>query len=433
MPLSEREKYGISQLLSSGLFTTSDLTSLAQTVTARLILPESSAEAITAIILHTDQAEDLLKRRKVRKEVLFKYLFANRIEGVNPSSDKGEVIAHVLEFWQSPLPPGGTLGLLTGGEPEDSLPEAPAPSRNTSYSSLCSLNYDGLAPAGPNLAFVLNRTARQPPFCGGGGEADELTDMEEDGASRSSPPPTLVNGHSGGVTAASSCYGSGTESGASCSPNSGSPSIAGLGQALARHAADSSGLLAAPSSPQVQELANTFVKWFYDSLNQSLANPSQSSFQPDHFFPDASAKICLNQASSAYSPAAPGTAGITPEVLQVSNDGIGVCRAFLDVSQRFGLTYNPNLCSEGVRGMMDPHGLVIVSVCGTLHRESTCCGTFHHQFGLVRDISFGNNWKIKFSHALLTAKAAVHELPVLEQFSPSLSSEHELVAATSSR
>ncbi len=49
-----------------------DLFSLAQTVTSRLLVPESTADAIAAIIQHTDRPIDLLKRRRVRKEFLFK-------------------------------------------------------------------------------------------------------------------------------------------------------------------------------------------------------------------------------------------------------------------------------------------------------------------------------------------------------------------------
>ena len=71
MPLTEREKHGISQLLSSGLLSNADLTSLAQTVSAKLLLPETPSEAVQAIILNTERPEELLKRRKVKKEVRF--------------------------------------------------------------------------------------------------------------------------------------------------------------------------------------------------------------------------------------------------------------------------------------------------------------------------------------------------------------------------
>ena len=58
--LTEREKHGMAELLQR--LDSSDLTSLAQTVTSRLIVPESTAEAVAAIVLHTDRAADLLRR-----------------------------------------------------------------------------------------------------------------------------------------------------------------------------------------------------------------------------------------------------------------------------------------------------------------------------------------------------------------------------------
>ena len=67
------------------------------------------------------------------------------------------------------------------------------------------------------------------------------------------------------------------------------------------------------SGSQIQDLADTFVKWFYElmnnlsakagssssaassltSLSSSSSNASSPDFRPDHFWPDASAKICL--------------------------------------------------------------------------------------------------------------------------------------------
>jgi hypothetical protein len=51
--LTEKEKHGISELLIR--MNTKDLASLAQTVTSRLIIPETSGEAVNAILLHTDR------------------------------------------------------------------------------------------------------------------------------------------------------------------------------------------------------------------------------------------------------------------------------------------------------------------------------------------------------------------------------------------
>ena len=84
------------------------------------------------------------------------------------------------------------------------------------------------------------------------------------------------------------------------------------------------------SGPQIQDLADTFVKWYYELMNNLNASPHNSSspaaltssssepssasssvtssssntsststpdFRPDHFWPDASAKVCLQNAN----------------------------------------------------------------------------------------------------------------------------------------
>lgn len=52
--LSEKEKHGIAELL--GRMASSDLNSLAQTVTLKFVTPQTPSEAVTSIILHTDKA-----------------------------------------------------------------------------------------------------------------------------------------------------------------------------------------------------------------------------------------------------------------------------------------------------------------------------------------------------------------------------------------
>ena len=96
--LTEAEKYGISELLSR--LSVSDLQSLAQTVTSKLLVPETSSEAITAIILHTDKAVDLLKRKKIKKELLFKYLHLKGVS-IEAVADKSVHVTRVLEVWRT--------------------------------------------------------------------------------------------------------------------------------------------------------------------------------------------------------------------------------------------------------------------------------------------------------------------------------------------
>ena len=178
------------------------------------------------------------------------------------------------------------------------------------------------------------------------------------------------------------------------------------------------------SSSQVQDLANTFVRWFYEEMNKTsnaLATPQQPTqsqqpnqlspaaedLSPEHFWPDASAKVVLGSNPTAVD-----------ETLEVSQDGAQVAQALTQLVRRFSLGFNPNLCSEGVRGVLDPTGLVVVTACGTLHNASTACGTFHQQFGLVRDPRVGNNWKIKYTQARLTSSQPTGHasLPSLAEF-----------------
>ncbi len=51
-------------------------------------------------------------------------------------------------------------------------------------------------------------------------------------------------------------------------------------------------------------MADTFVKWFYELLNAAAAceTTKTSEFKSEHFFPDASANICLQSADQAEPP-----------------------------------------------------------------------------------------------------------------------------------
>merc|ERR1719400_1429931 len=85
------------------------------------------------------------------------------------------------------------------------------------------------------------------------------------------------------------------------------------------------------------------------------------------------------------------------------NNSEEVSRMLVNVFRDHKLKCNPNLCEEGVRGRLSPHGLVMVLACGTLHNQNNVCGVFEQVFGLVRDPTAENNWKIKNTEARLVA------------------------------
>lgn len=71
---------------------------------------------------------------------------------------------------------------------------------------------------------------------------------------------------------------------------------------------------------------------------------------------------------------------------------------------------------------MDPHGLVLILCCGTLHaqhsHESVSEGVFESVFGLLRDPFSDNNWKIKsIKLQMQSSTAAAHKIPELQNCS----------------
>ena len=115
---------------------------------------------------------------------------------------------------------------------------------------------------------------------------------------------------------------------------------------------------------QCQELAVSFAQWFYDLLNTS-AHSDSSGWNSSHFWPLASARVSLFS-----------QAGEMADCLEVVNNSEAASKMLLDVIRQHKLHFNPNLCAEGVRGKLSPHGLMMVLACGTLHNQDNACGVF---------------------------------------------------------
>ena len=97
--LTEKEKQGLNELTL--LMNKEDLVSLAKTIACGFVIPKTPEEARANILLLTDKPIDLLKRRKLKKEFLLKYLIANRVSVV-ASVTKAEIVDTVLQLWGSP-------------------------------------------------------------------------------------------------------------------------------------------------------------------------------------------------------------------------------------------------------------------------------------------------------------------------------------------
>lgn len=144
----------------------------------------------------------------------------------------------------------------------------------------------------------------------------------------------------------------------------------------------------------VSILAEQFTQWFYTMLNKN------ECLSHEHFYPDA--KLTLNMSNNGQ---------MSSEVIE--NDPMRIVERLHFVRMNFNLFFNPNLSKDGVQGRVDPHGLVLVLVCGTLHTGPTCVGVFEQVFALARDPQAENYWKIRSSEINLRSEREVKQLPTL--------------------
>lgn len=71
------------------------------------------------------------------------------------------------------------------------------------------------------------------------------------------------------------------------------------------------------------------------------------------------------------------------------------------------LVLSPNLEPYGLNVLASPHGLVLVAVAGTIHRDGVCLGIFEQIFGLIRSPLENNSWKIKFVNLKIKGQDAL--------------------------
>ena len=149
---------------------------------------------------------------------------------------------------------------------------------------------------------------------------------------------------------------------------------------------------------QGQELAIQFATWFYKLL-ETLVLPA-TDWGPQHFWNDVKLTIQYSEQNQSQE--------LTIEGSQLVSDKL---QSMIIVDQ---LYFNPNISDDSVKSRQDPHGLVVVIVCGTVHRKQNYLGIFEQSFGLIRDPTQENNWKIKFSKLLLKASLTKGHLETAE-------------------
>uniref|UniRef100_A0A096MA89 Chromosome 3 open reading frame 38 n=1 Tax=Poecilia formosa TaxID=48698 RepID=A0A096MA89_POEFO len=267
--LSETERVGFKKILSS--MTDVDLRSLSDTVTNKMIVVENVTEAMETILSFSKSAEELLRRRKVHRDLIFKYLVK---EGVTmpPTSEKHQLVKRTLELWSS----------VTVGQAKHTSEQLNSCKTKHNY----------------------NEQPKKHT------KHDKITHE------------TLI-----------------------------------LGQ--------------------------QFCQWFFQILNSQ--NPSlgqqPQDWGPQHFWPDVKLRL-LSRA--------------TTEQMEEFQGAEVVSLRLLALTSGERLVFSPNLDPHGLRAVASPHGLVLVGVAGTIHRDQFCLGIFEQIFGLIRSPLNENSWKIKF-------------------------------------
>lgn len=71
------------------------------------------------------------------------------------------------------------------------------------------------------------------------------------------------------------------------------------------------------------------------------------------------------------------------------------------------LLLSPNLETYGLNVLASPHGLVLVAVAGTIHRDGVCLGIFEQIFGLICSPLEKSRWKIKFVNLKIRGQDAL--------------------------
>ncbi|XP_007893897.2 uncharacterized protein C3orf38 [Callorhinchus milii] len=138
-----------------------------------------------------------------------------------------------------------------------------------------------------------------------------------------------------------------------------------------------------------QAMGLQFSHWFYQLLNSQspLMGEQPKEWGPQHFWEDSELKFAYKTSE---------------EQVEAYHGAEMVSLRLLALTKDENLFLNPNLSGGGLKCIHSPHGLVIIAVAGTIHRESICLGIFEQIFGLIRCPNSDNNWKMKFISLKIT-------------------------------
>ncbi|KFP77897.1 Uncharacterized protein C3orf38, partial [Apaloderma vittatum] len=144
----------------------------------------------------------------------------------------------------------------------------------------------------------------------------------------------------------------------------------------------------------IHDLGEEFCQWFFALLNSQhpLGVKSEERWGPQHFWEDAKMKFCYNTLEKNVEEYV-GAEMVSLRLLSLVKDEY--------------LLFNPNLHTDALKCAMSRHGLVLVAVAGTVHRDNACLGIFELVFGLISCPIRENTWKIKVVNLKIVGQGAL--------------------------
>ncbi|XP_024245289.1 uncharacterized protein C3orf38 [Oncorhynchus tshawytscha] len=329
--LNYKERYGCRRLLE--MMTNDDISSLRFTITnKKKDLFESTSESIDAILSNTENTEAFLKRRKVQRDFIFKYLTEDEGVVIPKNSNKDQLVKKALDIW--------TIEKVRPQAYED-----------VSFSALTRAADSQIGMRFPTAHVPSQPVYSKPHY------TSQMLDLQSP-AAETNPGPAVTTVRQ--IETNLRPIGLRTSEGVSVSSE-------------ATYSAGFDHLA----------LARQFCQWFFqhlNSLNPSLGQPPQE-WGPQHFWEDVRLRL-LSSAGEQYTEEYEGAAMTSLRLLALARD------------ER--LLLSPNLEPGGLKALSSPHGLVLVAVAGTIHRDRECVGIYEQVFGLIRSPLDQNKWKIKF-------------------------------------
>ncbi|XP_045156765.2 uncharacterized protein C3orf38-like [Mercenaria mercenaria] len=384
--MNKSEKEGCKQILE--MLTYPDLLSLVDTTTKKQIQVSRTSEALKAIIEYTPKAVDLLKRKKVKRDLLFKYLADQQVV-VPVTIDKSGLIRAILKRWGTAIQDCDFMDVDVEDDtsPNSSSTLLAPDSRNQppSYASHTenAKNHSVQGAEGGDIgnqppSYASHTQGARHQSAQGGAKGSETGNKPAQFNIHVQQYVNVTNIHNQTRTSQSG-FQRGPQ-GVDLLNHDQIQASGSMPDILPTQKIENPSTQVVNS--EIQTLGEKFAEWFYENLNSHCPSMQKSpgDFGPHHFWDDVS--LVLNSCTPQ------------PNVEKLEGPLL-VSQRFLAFAKDEHVLFNPNLTRDGIYVKSNQHGLVMILVCGTVHRNNDCLGVFQQLFGIVKDPRFENNWKIK--------------------------------------